>query len=446
MYIAELAPSDKRGFLVSFNQLNIGVGYLVAYASNTLVNGWFDSPELKWRWMLGLGTLFPIIYLIGLTFVPESPVWTENRSQRKDKEKTALSYQEQGRRLFKRPMRLILFIAFSVAFFQMACGINAVLFYAPKVFDMAGFTPDSSFLQSNLIGICMVVMTLASMTLIDRLGRKPLLIIGSCIMIASLLTVSATFYMSGSPVIILIGLLCMIVGFSISLGPITWILLSEIFPYHVKGLGISLAGVFNGIISFAVTTLFPVEIEHLGAGNTFMIYAIIMVFCLISVSLLYPETKGRNMEELEKEYDSAFDMYDRLAAYYEENDYNSVQHKRSARYEILLNYVRKYHKEKEDLFREVLTYDYYLRENAKSRPGFAGEYPVTKDAARAFYETEEETHEYLPDYGKYDRNQMRKMTHLEYFKLTDTYILFDYQNRNPLNQEARVCKIEKIKL
>ncbi len=147
-----------------------------------------------------------------------------------------------------------------------------------------------------------------------------------------------------------------------------------------------------------------------------------------------------------KEYDSAFDMYDRLAAYYEENDYNSVQHKRSARYEILLNYVRKYHKEKEDLFREVLTYDYYLRENAKSRPAFAGEYPVTKDAARAFYETEEETHEYLPDYGKYDRNQMRKMTHLEYFKLTDTYILFDYQNRNPLNQEARVCKIEKIKL
>ena len=129
-----------------------------------------------------------------------------------------------------------------------------------------------------------------------------------------------------------------------------------------------------------------------------------------------------------------------------ENDYNSVQHKRSARYEILLNYVRKYHKEKEDLFREVLTYDYYLRENAKSRPGFAGEYPVTKDVARAFYETEEETHEYLTDYGKYDRNQMRKMTHLEYFKLTDTYILFDYQNRNPLNQEARVCKIEKIKL
>ena len=152
------------------------------------------------------------------------------------------------------------------------------------------------------------------------------------------------------------------------------------------------------------------------------------------------------MEELEKEYDSAFTMYDRLASYYEDNGYNAVQHKRSARYEILLNYIRLHHKEKEDLFREVLTYDYYLRENAKSRPEFAGDYLVEKNVARAFYEKEEETHMYLPDYGKYDRNQMRKMTHLEYFKLTDTYILFDYQNRNPLNQEARVCKIEKIKL
>ena len=147
------------------------------------------------------------------------------------------------------------------------------------------------------------------------------------------------------------------------------------------------------------------------------------------------------MEELEKEYDSAFAMYDRLAAYYEENGYHAVQHKRSARYEILLNYVRTYHKEQEDRFREVLTYDYYLRENAKSRPEFAGEYLVAKDVARAFYENEEETHKYLPDYGKYDRNQMRKMTHLEYFKLADAYVLFDYQNRNPLNQEARVCRV-----
>ena len=107
--------------------------------------------------------------------------------------------------------------------------------------------------------------------------------------------------------------------------------------------------------------------------------------------------------------------------------------------------VKEKYPEQADVMQELLTYDYYLRENAKSRPEFAGDYLVEKNVARAFYEKEEETHMYLPDYGKYDRNQMRKMTHLEYFKLADTYILFDYQNRNPLNQEARVCKVELIK-
>ena len=133
------------------------------------------------------------------------------------------------------------------------------------------------------------------------------------------------------------------------------------------------------------------------------------------------EQQVRTLEEEIGDSNAEDFILERLAAYYEENGYHAVQHKRSARYEILLNYVRTYHKEQADRFREVLTYDYYLRENAKSRPEFAGEYLVTKDVARAFYENEEETHKYLPDYGKYDRNQMRKMTHLEYFKLADAY-------------------------
>lgn len=391
MYIAELAPSEKRGFLVSFNQLNIGIGYLVAYASNTFVNDLIPDPELKWRWMLGIGFIFPLVYLIGLFFVPESPAWLF-RQGRKDEARKVIdkigsdaiaeesssntekvSYKEQWQKLFSRRMRLILFVAFSVAFFQMACGINAVLFYAPKVFRMAGFTGDNSFLQSNLVGIGMVVMTLVSMALIDRLGRKPLLLIGSSIMIISLTIISVTFYnstykidstkasivienikktssedvhsveialtklstmesidektffssfkeylgddalytkykdivsdqaVSINSLLILLGILGTVAGFSISLGPITWALLSEIFPYEVKGLGISLAGMFNGIMSFIVTTLFPIEVEHLGSGNTFMIYGIVMLICLISVLLFYPETKGRKLEEIEKE-------------------------------------------------------------------------------------------------------------------------------------------------
>lgn len=150
------------------------------------------------------------------------------------------------------------------------------------------------------------------------------------------------------------------------------------------------------------------------------------------------------MDALEQEYDSAFELYDRLSDFYAEKGYGSIQHKRSARYAILLEYIAKYFPKREEYYREKLTYDYYLRENAKSRPEFAGEYRVPKEVARAFYENEENCRKYLPGYGAYDRNQMRKMTHLEYFALAEEYILFDYMERNPLNQEARVCRLGQL--
>ncbi len=143
------------------------------------------------------------------------------------------------------------------------------------------------------------------------------------------------------------------------------------------------------------------------------------------------------MEELEKEYPSAFSLYDRLGSFYEEKDLYKVNHKRSVRYDILLQYIERYHKDKKEIFRDLLIFDYYLRENAKSRPEFAGEYKVSKEFLRKFYQKEEETHEFLSDYKNYDKNQLRRMTHLEYFASKDAYILFDYENRNPLNQEAK---------
>ena len=148
------------------------------------------------------------------------------------------------------------------------------------------------------------------------------------------------------------------------------------------------------------------------------------------------------MEALEQEYSSAFDMYDGLGRYYTEHGLDKINHKRSARYEILLDYVKEYHENLEEKFRELLTYDYYLRENAKTRPTFAGEYLVSKEFLRTFYETEVEEGKYLPDYRGYDKNQLRRMTHIEYFAQTREYILFDYLNRNPLNQEARISKID----
>lgn len=145
------------------------------------------------------------------------------------------------------------------------------------------------------------------------------------------------------------------------------------------------------------------------------------------------------IEALEQEYTSSFEMYDRLREYYEEKGYGSVQHKRSARYDILLSYILYHHPKKVQYYRELLIYDYYLRENAKTRPEFAGEYKVSKEELRTFYENEEEKRKYLVNYQAYDRNQMRKMTHLEYFSYFGKYILFDYMKKNPLNQEARTC-------
>lgn len=148
------------------------------------------------------------------------------------------------------------------------------------------------------------------------------------------------------------------------------------------------------------------------------------------------------LEALEARYPSAFLMYDGLARFYEEQGLGQVQHKRSARYEILLRYITAEFPEEEERFRELLTYDYYLRENAKSRPEFAGEYKVSREVLRTFYENEESQRRYLPAYRDYDRNQMRKMTHLEYFAQKGIYVLFDYRERNALSRDARACRVE----
>ena len=152
---------------------------------------------------------------------------------------------------------------------------------------------------------------------------------------------------------------------------------------------------------------------------------------------------SQTMEALGQEYESAFLMYRELAAYYDRHHYGDIQHKRSARYEILLEFVRAKFPQRADRIRECLIYDYYLRENAKNRPAFAGEYMVEKGFLRSFYEKEERDHMYLPDYVEYDRNQMRKMTHIEYFPGLRKMLLFDYKCRNPLNQNARTCMIEE---
>ena len=148
------------------------------------------------------------------------------------------------------------------------------------------------------------------------------------------------------------------------------------------------------------------------------------------------------LEELEKKYPSPFIMYDKLYEFYDEHDYGGLLHKRSTRYEILLEYIGEAYPKEREYFRELLTYDYYLRENAKTRPKFAGEYRIAKEEVRTFYDREERERNYLPAYGAYDRNQMRKMTHLEYFVQLGKCVLFDYKERDALSQDARTCEVE----
>jgi len=412
---------------------------LVAYLINSIVISKIPDPDLVWRWMLGVGVVFPASYFILMFLVPESPRWLIMKgkvdkatkilnklgnnayvaSELKQIQQSAqpnsgqnkTSYRKTWNELFSKKMRLVIIVAFSVAFFQMASGFNSIMFFAPKIFRLAGFSGTGSFLQSNLIGITMVVMTIVSMFLIDRLGRKPLLLIGVSLMAVSLLVSTVVFKQSTfkieqsevsemlsnassedaafiaevltpfvdkeytnevqffhqfrdaikvsavdlvdfkldnpsemvafnaiiengiannqskaeitkelslsaysnfkdrlldvsisiNSMLVMIAILGFIIGFSISLGPITWALLSEVFPGSVRGLGISIASTLNGIASFAVVTILPLELEYLGSNTTFLIYGLLMVFFIFMVIRWFPETKGKTLEQIEAE-------------------------------------------------------------------------------------------------------------------------------------------------
>ena len=154
----------------------------------------------------------------------------------------------------------------------------------------------------------------------------------------------------------------------------------------------------------------------------------------------------KTLQALEKKFASKFYMFDKIWEFYKKNHLHNLQHKRAARYRILLDFITEEIRTDCEYYRELLTYDYYLRENAKTRPEFAGENKIEKDFSRFFYEKEAEERKYLPAYQQYDKNQMRKMTHLEYFEELGQIILFDYLERNPINQEARTCVIAIVAL
>ena len=394
MYIAEIAPPKVRGRMVSFNQLNIVLGISAAFFTNYLIlqlgqsdAGWARALMLdqhSWRWMLGLETLPAVLYFIGLFFVPESPRWLllQGRDEEAGKiltravgevearqeldEIRASLARDAGREkasvreLFAPAMKLVLTIGIVVAIVQQITGINAVFFYAPMIFEQSGIGTDASFAQAVLVGLVNLVFTILAIAFVDRIGRRPLLILGLSGIAVAMFVLSfgfhsATYTITGdalealpaevtvpavadlqgttfdsdvefksglrgalgdelaaryesdlinaaiaiNPWLVLFGVLGFVAAFAVSLGPVMWVLFSELFPNRIRGIAISFVGLINSAVSFSVQLVFPWELATLGSATTFLVYGVFAALGLVFVLMVLPETKGRSLEELE---------------------------------------------------------------------------------------------------------------------------------------------------
>jgi MFS family permease len=395
MFIAEFAPAESRGRMVSLNQLNIVIGISVAFFSNYLILNlgesnlawadWLRLGDWNWRWMLGVEALPAIAYCLALLAVPESPRWLAMRGREDealrvfervcgpDRARAELEVVHDSlragaaqplasfRQLFRPAMRLVLTVGIAVAILQQITGINSVFFYAPMIFEQSGIGTNAAFMQAVLVGLVNLAFTIVAIMLIDRLGRRPLLVFGLAGIAVCMLTLSygfgsARYSLSASaveslpagidrerivavagitfdsdvefrravsdaigadmfrqyespitsaavdlnPALILFGILGFVACFAVSLGPVMWVLFSELFPNQLRGMAISLAGLVNSAVSFLVQFVFPWELANLGNSMTFLIYGIFAVLGLALVVAMFPETKGRSLEELEQ--------------------------------------------------------------------------------------------------------------------------------------------------
>lgn len=321
VYIAEIAPANKRGSLVSLNQLMIVIGISASFFSNYFLLG---VGEHNWRWMLGVQMVPALLYFTLLWFVPESPRWLllKGRDEAALQVLSRVSGEQQAqenlqqirqslttkavsrgfRGLLDRRVRLIMIIALGLAFFQQITGINAIFYYLPTIFAQAGGGVNDAFRQAVLVGLVNVGMTFVAIWLIDKLGRKPLLIAGITGMALSLFTISWAFSQDTySATLVLFAIVGFVASFAISLGPVMWVLLSEIFPNEQRAAAISVAGFWNSLVSASVTFIFPSALSALKPGGTFLVFALFASAALLFVLVFVPETKGRTLEELESD-------------------------------------------------------------------------------------------------------------------------------------------------
>ncbi|APG60238.1 sugar porter family MFS transporter [Christiangramia salexigens] len=316
-YVSEIAPSKDRGRLVALYQFNIVLGILVAFLSNYLLRNTGSEP---WRWMLGIEALPAFIYMLFVLTIPKSPRWLLSKGRIQEAQKT-LSYinpdvdvqdtiremEEQaskevsGENIFMKKYRFPLILAFLIAFFNQLSGINAFLYYAPRIFEEAGLGQSTALLSSIGIGVVNLIFTLLGVFLIDRLGRKKLMYLGSVGYIISLSLVSAAFYLNWGGYYVPIFLFLFIASHAIGQGAVIWVFISEIFPNHMRASGQAFGSSTHWLLAAIIPSLVPFLFSTVGAGTVFAFFAFMMVLQLLFVAFMMPETKGKSLEELSEE-------------------------------------------------------------------------------------------------------------------------------------------------
>jgi len=320
LYISEISPADKRGRLAGMFQFNIVFGILVAFLSNYLLGG---IGENAWRWMMGVEAVPALIYTLMCFRIPESPRWligkrgdrveglkvlalirpgdSESELEAKADEIAAATNTGPGKsRFWTARLKLPILLAFFIAFFNQLSGINAVLYFAPRIFEMTGLGEKAALLQSIGIGVTNLVFTFVGLWLIDRLGRRTLLYIGSFGYIASLGLCSWAFF-SENFAIVPICIFAFIAAHAVGQGAVIWVFISEIFPNANRASGQALGSGTHWVFAALLTLVFPKLVTAFPAGYVFLFFCLMMVLQLVWVKMMVPETKGVSLEKIEEQ-------------------------------------------------------------------------------------------------------------------------------------------------
>jgi len=320
IYIAEVSPAHLRGRMVSINQLTIVIGISLAYYSN-----WFllEIGENAWRWMFAAEVVPSLLFFFALFIVPESPRWLVARNRENEAKQvltkvagtefarfelseikaSLVGNEKRGtlKQLFKKKYSFILFLGIFLAVFQQWSGINVIFFYAPDIFAKANLGMDAALFQTTLIGLMNIAFTILAMRVIDKMGRKLLMLIGAAGMAVCYLVIGFLFSTGRTEDWLLLTFIIITPAFfAFGLGPTVWVVLSEIFPNKIRGAAMSAATFSMWVACYLLTLTFPVFVELFNASNTFWLYAVICIIGFLVIFKYLPETKGISLEKLEK--------------------------------------------------------------------------------------------------------------------------------------------------